>query len=166
MNENEKNIDEADKDSSKVKFNRKAGSRRSERALAFQILYASDRDDYSVPLDQVIQRFRYGFDIDIQDDSIVVKMVEGAIDMRDDLDEEINPLLKNWKINRLGCCTLLILRLALWELKQSDGIPSIVINEAVELAKCFAEKDSYKFINGILDEYCTKNKLEIVQKTS
>jgi N utilization substance protein B len=40
----------------------------------------------------------------------------------------------------------------LWELKKGDPAASIVINEAIELAKCFAEKDAYKFINGVLDE--------------
>jgi len=29
---------------------------------------------------------------------------------------------------------------------------AIVINEAIELAKCFSEDDAYKFVNGILDE--------------
>ena len=33
----------------------------------------------------------------------------------------------------------------------------IIINEAIELAKCFSEKDAYKFINGILDEAVRKS---------
>ena len=32
----------------------------------------------------------------------------------------------------------------------------VAINEAIELAKCFAEKDAYKFVNGILDEAVKK----------
>jgi N utilization substance protein B len=40
----------------------------------------------------------------------------------------------------------------MWELFHTDMPTSIVINEAVELAKCFSEKDAYKFVNGILDE--------------
>ena len=83
-------------------------------------------------------------------------MAKGSVEMREELDSQIKPLLKNWKFERLGCCTRLILRLALWELKQPDSIPSIVINEAIELAKAFAEKDAYKFINGLLDEASKK----------
>ena len=49
--------------------------------------------------------------------------------------------------------------MALWELQQPKAIASIVINEAVELAKIFAEKDAYKFVNGILDQYCKQNDL-------
>jgi N utilization substance protein B len=62
------------------------------------------------------------------------------------------PFLHNWRFDRIGCCTKLILRFAMWELFYTDTPDSIVINEAVELAKCFSEKDAYKFINGILDE--------------
>ena len=47
----------------------------------------------------------------------------------------------------------LILRLALWELLHTDTDPVVIINEAVELAQCFAEQDAYKFINGVLDSY-------------
>jgi len=137
----------------------KTSSRRDIRFLAFNLLYAVDRFDYSVSLDQVIQNFQDGFDLEIPHDSYAIEMVIGAMEMRKELDEEIKPMLKNWKLERLGCCTHLILRLALWELKQPNAIPSIVINEAIELAKAFAEKDAYKFVNGILDEICKKLKI-------
>lgn len=127
-------------------------SRRDMRALAFHFLYAVDRFDYTVPLEEIVQNFRDGFHVDIIDDALAVVMASGAIEQRDKLDLLIKPLLRNWRIERLGCCTRLILRLALWELQQPDAIASIVINEAIELAKAFAEKDAYKFINGILDE--------------
>jgi transcription antitermination protein NusB len=127
-------------------------SRRDLRALAFHIVYAADRSDYSVPIDEIIQNFRDGFNLVIEEDSFAVRMAKGAIEMRQELDAIIKPLLLNWKLERLGCCTRIILRLALWELKQPESIPSVVINEAIELAKCFAEKEAYKFVNGILDE--------------
>ncbi|MBU1007654.1 transcription antitermination factor NusB [Candidatus Dependentiae bacterium] len=127
-------------------------SRRDMRALAFHFLYAIDRHDYTVLLDTIIENFRKGFRIDITEDSLAVTMARGATEMREELDRQIKPLLRNWKLERLGCCTRLILRLALWELRQPEAIPSIVINEAIELAKNFAEKDAYKFVNGILDE--------------
>ncbi|HML19849.1 MAG TPA: transcription antitermination factor NusB, partial [Candidatus Dependentiae bacterium] len=57
-----------------------------------------------------------------------------------------------WRFDRLGVCTKLILRLAVWELLHADEPHNIIINEAIELAKCFSEDDAYKFINGILDE--------------
>ncbi len=139
----------------------KFDSRREERQLAFYLCYAIDRFDYSVPLEDMIQNFNDGFDVSLPENLFAIKLAKGAIENHQQLDEEITPFLKNWRLDRLGCCTRLILRLALWELQQKDCIPSIVINEAVELAKMFAEKDAYKFVNGILDEIC-KNIIEQV----
>ena len=46
------------------------------------------------------------------------------------------------------------MRLALYEIKYMDDIPSEVsINEAVELAKKFDADESYTFVNGILGAY-------------
>lgn len=130
----------------------KSSSRRDERIIAFFIVYAADRFDYTVGIDDIVEQFRAGFDVDILSESFALTLARGVIETRSDLDEQIKPYLKNWKLERLGCCTRLILRMSLWELRQQDAIPSIIINEAVELAKTFAEKDAYKFINGILDE--------------
>jgi len=134
-------------------------SRRDIRSLAFHLLYALEQFDYSVSLESIVDNFRRGFEMDIADDSPAIAMARGASEKREELDKLILPLLKNWKIERLGCCTRLILRLALFELTQPDPIPSIIINEAIELAKGFAEKDAYKFINGILDEYVKVHKI-------
>jgi N utilization substance protein B len=43
--------------------------------------------------------------------------------------------------------------LALYELQQSDTPASVVINEAVELAKKYSSQEAAKFINGILGAY-------------
>jgi N utilization substance protein B len=72
---------------------------------------------------------------------------------RDILDQKIIPLIENWRFDRLGIPTILILRLAVWEIMHTDTDPVVIINEAVELAKCFGEKDSFKFINGVLDQF-------------
>lgn len=46
-----------------------------------------------------------------------------------------------------------ILLLGLAELKHRDDVPStVVINEAVELAKQYGAADSYKFVNAVLDK--------------
>jgi N utilization substance protein B len=133
-----------------------ATSRRDMRALAFYLIYSMDRFDYTLPLEEIIDNFREGFNVEIPDDSLAVKIARGVTEGHVQLDEQIKPLLKNWKMERLGCCTRIILRIALWEFNQKEIAASVIINEAIELAKCFAEKDAYKFINGILDEICKK----------
>ena len=142
---------EEDDDIEEVRI--KVESRRDERYLAFYLCYAADRSDYVIPLHKIAKDFGEGFELDVEQHEFALKLADAAIDNRDELDKQLTPFLKNWRLERLGCCTRLILRLALWELQQPDIIASIVINEAVELAKSFAEKDAYKFVNGLLDEF-------------
>lgn len=139
----------------------KLDSRRDERCVAFYLCYSADRFDYSISLDAIIKNFGLWFDVDISAHPFAVELARQAIDKRDELDVRVTPYLKNWRLERLGCCTRLILRLALWELEQPDSVASIVINEAVELAKTFAEKDAYKFVNGVLDEIHKKKQQEL-----
>jgi N utilization substance protein B len=129
-------------------------TRRDERIIAFYLLYIIDRFDYQLALDDAVENLKKGFGVSVTPDSFAYMLASGVLMIRDQLDEQIRPHLKNWKLERLSCCTHIILRLALWELSQPDAVVSIVINEAVELAKTFAEKDAYRFINGILDEIC------------
>lgn len=126
-------------------------SRRDVRALIFYLLYALESFDYQESLDAIVDNFNRGFDLDIPMDSEVVNIARIIAESRDDLDEKFKPLLANWRFERIGTSTKLILRFATWELDSGETDPRIVINEAVELGKAFAEKDAYKFINGVLD---------------
>lgn len=128
-------------------------SRRDIRALALNILYAADRSDYVVSLESIIDDFKRGFEIDIPDDSFATQLAKGVLENKYQLDDQIKPFLKGWELERISLCTRIILRMAFWELSQPGVIPVVVINEAVELAKGFAETDAYKFVNGVLDEF-------------
>lgn len=125
--------------------------RRDLRALVFHFLYAVEAFDYQESLNAIIDNFNRGFGLSIKPDHELVKITESIIHLRDELDKAYIPYLANWRFERIGVCTKLILRYAIWELIYSSIDPVIVINEAVELAKCFAEKDAHKFINAVLD---------------
>ncbi len=58
--------------------------------------------------EEIIQRFRIGFELDIPEDSFAIILARGAVQERDSLDAQIEPLLRNWKLSRLSCCTRLI----------------------------------------------------------
>ena len=131
-------------------------SLRDRRSVILHLLYAMDSFDYQASLESIVDNFSRGFGYTISTDSYIFITSQAVIDSRDALDAEIKPLLANWSFDRISSCTKLILRLALWELIHEDISPNIVINEAVELAKCFAEDDSYKFINGVLDNFANK----------
>ena len=127
-------------------------SRRETRSLVFHILYTIEAYDYSASVDSIVDMFNRGYGLDIPHDSEVVRIVTAIVEQREHLDETIKPYLVNWTFERLGVCTKLILRFAVWEILNTETPATVVINEAVELAKCFSEKDAYKFVNGILDE--------------
>jgi transcription antitermination protein NusB len=68
------------------------------------------------------------------------------------VDEAITAALKNWRFDRVAAIDKAILRLATFELLRDLQTPSsVVLDEAVELAKRFGEKDSPPFVNGVLD---------------
>lgn len=127
-------------------------NRRNMRSLVFHLLYAMEGFDYDISLEGLVDNFNRGFDLSIDLSSEIFRMAQSIIASRDELDVLFRPYLINWRYERLGVCTKLILRFAVWEIYNTDVPSNIIINEAIELAKCFSEKDAYKFINGVLDE--------------
>lgn len=69
-----------------------------------------------------------------------------------EIDNRIEAKLKNWTLARLPRVNAALLRLAVTEMLYSgqEDMDSIVINEAVELAKKYAGEEDYQFINGLL----------------
>lgn len=122
------------------------------RTLIFYLLYAMDAHDYDASLASIIDLFNRGFEANIELDGEIAHQAQAIIDGREELDTTIKPLLANWRLERIGLCTRLILRLSAWELLHTATAPKIIINEAIELAKCFSEQGAYKFVNGVLDE--------------
>ncbi|HBR70457.1 TPA: transcription antitermination factor NusB [Candidatus Dependentiae bacterium] len=126
------------------------------RSLTFHMLYALDTYNYENSVAYVIDNINRGYEQDIPMDGEIAQTVESIVERRDYLDEIIQKFLENWRLSRLGLCTRLILRMGVWELVFTDAPSSVIINESIELAKDFAEKDAYKFINGILDQVAEK----------
>lgn len=127
-------------------------SRRKFRSLLFHVLYAVDAFNDEVSAREVAMKLNDEYDAEIELNGQIVTIVDAIIKHKDQLDATLVPHLQNWKFERIGKCTLLVLRYAIWELLNTDTPQNIIINEAVELAKCFSEKDAYKFVNGILDK--------------
>lgn len=72
--------------------------------------------------------------------------------VRTDLDERISVSAPQWPIDKLNRIDLSILRLATYELTNTDTPPKVIIDEAVELAKEFGGESSPSFVNGVLGD--------------
>lgn len=141
-------------------------SRRKFRSLLFHILYAVDALDYETTAAEVAEKLNLAYDTDIPLDGDLVNTVTDIAKRRQELDKTLVPFLENWRFERIGKCTLLVLRYAIWEILSTQTPHNIIINEAIELAKCFSEKDAYKFVNGILDKISNQYKNTAEQTVS
>lgn len=126
-------------------------SRRDVRSLVFHFLYAADAFNYEESVSSIIDNFNRGFDLSVPLDGELANIVDAIISSRDELEKIYEPYLANWRSERISVCTKLILLFAVWEFKNTETDARIIINEAIELAKCFAEQDAYRFVNGLLD---------------
>ena len=78
--------------------------------------------------------------------------VTGVLTTKDDIDAILAPLLENWDLYRLGTIERCVLRMGVWEMKNTDVPKPVVINEAIDLANWFSSPKSRSLVNGILDK--------------
>jgi len=139
-------------------------SRRRAREFALQALYTADVSDR--PLMQALHGLWAGqVDEDGLDGSrpaeaeeieYAERICSGVSEKAAEVDKLIEKASANWRLSRMPVVDRNILRLATYELLECPDVPaSVSINEAVELAKRFGEKDSRAFVNGILDRIAT-----------
>lgn len=86
----------------------------------------------------------------------IKEVVRGTEERLSEIDGLINESSLEWRIERMSAVSLSVLRLAVYEMLYSDGVPfRVAINEAVELAKKYDHEKAPAFINGILNRIAT-----------
>jgi transcription antitermination protein NusB len=129
------------------------GSRRQSRERALQILFQWDihgntehwLEDFweREPTTDEVRQF-------------AVRLVDGVMANHNELDRLIGTHATNWTVSRMPVVDRNILRAALYELLWMPEVPAkVTVNEAIELAKQFADDDTKKFVNGVLDKVIT-----------
>ena len=89
--------------------------------------------------------------ISAEDNGYITSMVSGYASKSQEIDNRIEHMANGWKVSRIARVDLAILRLAIYELTYGDEVPqSVVINEAVRLAKKYGAEKSGSFVNGVL----------------
>lgn len=121
--------------------------RRTARENAFLAAFASTFDN-AMP-DEVISIHNELGENTV--DAFGQKLINDYYEHSAEINDIIRDHLKGWTIDRIPRVSLTILRLSLSDiLYGEEKLPSVTINEAVELAKKFGGDEDYQFVNGLL----------------
>jgi N utilization substance protein B len=89
------------------------------------------------------------------------QLFQGTIQKVKEIDKVIQQHTRNWRLSRMAVVDRNVLRLAVFEFLSGSRTPeTVVINEALEIAKRFSTNESAQFVNGILDSI----KNELIEK--
>jgi len=126
------------------------GTRRQARELAMQALFYMDiQKDAS---EEMLESFCGCFCPSKKSRPFFLKLVNGVLGAKDQIDALVERFSQNWKINRMSCVDRNVMRIAVYEMIYCDDIPpKVSINEAVDIGKKFGTQESGAFINGIMD---------------
>jgi transcription antitermination protein NusB len=155
------------------------GARRRARECALMMLYQIDLS--RMPPEKGIERFwetyaggepldppppfqierTEGEALEAIDDEVkryAESLVYGVTGSLEKIDDTIQKVSHNWRLDRMACVDRNLLRLSAYELLELGAeVPrKVAINEAVEIAKRFGSAESSAFINGILDRIVPK----------
>ena len=84
-------------------------------------------------------------------DEFLEQLVRGTVEKSGEIDALISGHAEHWRIERMPAVDRNILRLAIYELRNTDTPPAVTIDEALELARRFSTEESVLFVNGVLD---------------
>ncbi len=126
--------------------------RRRSREYALQILFQLELTGGGLT-DEVLQEFWEGNDEEEEVKEFTSQIVKNTIAHLEEIDEIIKKAAEHWSLERMAVIDRNLLRAATYEIAyRTDIPPSVVINEAIEIAKKYSTEGSASFINGILDK--------------
>ncbi|MCI8832975.1 MAG: transcription antitermination factor NusB [Clostridia bacterium] len=120
------------------------------REETFKLLYSLEfcKDDIEYIINSYIEENSIA---EIQDIDYLKNTINGILKEKENISKLISDnLAEKWTIERISKIDLVILKLAIYELKNTDIPFKVAINEAVELAKTYGDDNSKVFVNGVL----------------
>lgn len=128
------------------------GTRRKARECALQMLFAADvakTEAGALTRNYWSELGEPATDETTRDFS--VRLAAGTLREIERTDETIRTRAEHWRIERMAIVDRNVLRLAVYEFLFTDTPHTVVINEALEIARRFSTFEATQFINGILD---------------
>ena len=126
-------------------------TRREIRELIFKMVFRAEfHNEEEIP--QQLRLFMDTLDTASEKDrGYIEHKVQDIFAHLKEIDEIIDGSAQNWKTSRMAKVELTLIRLAVYEIRFEEEIPTgVAINEAVELAKAYGEENSASFVNGVL----------------
>ena len=128
------------------------GTRRKARECALQMLFAADvakTDESVLTRDYWTELGDPTFDEETR--GFANKLSTGTLREVEKIDTTIRTRAEHWRIERMAIVDRNVLRMAVYEFLFSDTPHTVIINEALEIARRFSTFEATQFINGILD---------------
>jgi len=127
-------------------------SRRQSREIALQALYRFELTGDASP--EALERLWQHFEAPIDARGFAIELVDGVLSERETIDRMLAEAAENWSLTRLSRVDLNVLRIATYELlRHVERVPtSVVIDEAIEIARRFGGEESSQFVNGVIDQ--------------
>lgn len=126
------------------------GTRRTSRECALQLLY--QRDQLPEGYTDAEGEYWRGNPRSDEVRTYAESLFRGACEHRQEIDTLIKKFSEHWRIERMAIVDRNILRIAVFEfLYELETPTTVVINEALEIARKYSTEESTQFINGILD---------------
>jgi len=129
--------------------------RREQREQIFKLLFRVEFHSLEDMPEQVTLLLEDTEEVVSEKDSLYISGKYGMIQEKiAGIDAMINEKTVSWDTGRIGKVELTILRLAVYEMLYDEEIPAgVAINEAVDIAKKYGQKDSGSFVNAILAKF-------------
>ena len=127
--------------------------RRSElREHIFKLLFMKEfNSEEEMTSEQLPLYFDGLSELSEKDQKYMQEKFDKVTEHLEEIDGILNGISKGWKTKRMSRVDLTALRLAVYEMKYDEDVPTgVAINEAVELAKQYGGETSGSFVNGIL----------------
>jgi len=124
-------------------------TRHQSRESVISLLYAQDvgNDKIEKFVDEMLEDKK----IRNKQKEFALSLFEGISENLEEIDNEINKHLKEYKVHELGHLERAILRLGTYEILKTDLDNAVIINEAIELSKDLASDTAPRLVNGVLD---------------
>ena len=130
--------------------------RQRSRQVALQTLYARDFADPQqaggeAAIEELFERVAQNFDLPAGAREFALTLVRGTTSELSTIDGLLAANAINWKISRMATVDRNVLRLGIYELTRTDTPVSVILDEAIQLARRFGGESSPGFVNGVLD---------------